>query len=198
MRSIFGKYLYVHLKFTVYGCKQASTYVNTLLQCCPASVGLAQACPNYIYHTENVTTVCIRILYSLDITPPLFISLPLLFAWICCWGIFISSLRLPQPLRLWRTRGRLELTVPPYVRSLATCWPPIHWPSDSPHGGRLVSSWWWCKNFIVFSDRSHSVPSLTISWSFALQNWATTSFIASRTRWWRAIPPLLFPLCAPQ
>ena len=48
-RSIFGKYLNAHLKFTVYGRKQASkhvrTYVNTLLQCSPASVGLAQARP---------------------------------------------------------------------------------------------------------------------------------------------------------
>ena len=35
-----------HLKFTVYGRKQARTYVNTLPQCSPASVGLAQARPN--------------------------------------------------------------------------------------------------------------------------------------------------------
>ena len=35
-----------HLKFTVYGRKQASTYVNTLPQCSLASVGLAQARPN--------------------------------------------------------------------------------------------------------------------------------------------------------
>ena len=44
------------LKFTVYGCKQASTYVrmyvNTLPQCSPASVGLAQARPNKLL--ENV------------------------------------------------------------------------------------------------------------------------------------------------
>ena len=45
-RSIFGKYLNVHLKFTVYGRKQASRYVNTLPQCSPASVGLTQARPN--------------------------------------------------------------------------------------------------------------------------------------------------------
>ena len=51
--------------------------------------------------------------------------------------------------------------------------------SDWLRGGRLVSSWWWC---IAFSDRSHSAPSLIISWSFALQNWATTSFITSCTR----------------
>ena len=40
----------IHIKFTVYGRKQASTnvrtYVNTLPQCSPASVGLAQARPN--------------------------------------------------------------------------------------------------------------------------------------------------------
>ena len=45
-RSIFGKYLNAHLKFTVYGRKQASMYVNTLPQCSLASVGLAQARPN--------------------------------------------------------------------------------------------------------------------------------------------------------
>ena len=47
--SIFGKYLNAHLKFTVYGRKQASMYVTkTLPQCSPASVGLAQARPNYV------------------------------------------------------------------------------------------------------------------------------------------------------
>ena len=30
--------------------KQARTYVNTLPQCSPASVGLAQARPNYCYN----------------------------------------------------------------------------------------------------------------------------------------------------
>ena len=35
-----------HLKFTVCGRKQASTYVNTLPQCNPASVGLAHAHPS--------------------------------------------------------------------------------------------------------------------------------------------------------
>ena len=44
--SIFVKYLNAHLKFTVYGHKQASTYVNTLPQCSPVCVGLAQARPN--------------------------------------------------------------------------------------------------------------------------------------------------------
>ena len=35
-----------HLIFTIYGRKQARMYVNTLLQCSLASVGLAQARPN--------------------------------------------------------------------------------------------------------------------------------------------------------
>ena len=40
--------------------------------------------------------------------------------------------------------------------------------SDTPtkwlaSGGRLIASWWWCKNCIVFSDHSHSAPSLIIS-----------------------------------
>ena len=39
-----------HLKFTVYGHKQESMYVNTLPQCSPARVGLTQACPNYDLH----------------------------------------------------------------------------------------------------------------------------------------------------
>ena len=94
--------------------------------------------------------------------PPSFISPPLLFAWICCWGIFISNLRPPRPLQLWRMRGRLELTVPPYIWSLATYWPAIHRPSDWLRGGRLVASWWLCENCIAFSDCTHCVPSLII------------------------------------
>ena len=44
-RSIFGKYLNAHLN--IYDIwPQASMYVNTLLQCSPASVGLAQARSN--------------------------------------------------------------------------------------------------------------------------------------------------------
>ena len=63
---------------------------------------------------------------------------------------------------------RGSTTVPPYIWSLATCWPVIHRPSDLLCGGRLVPSWWWCdENCIAFSDRTHSAPSLIISWSFA-------------------------------
>ena len=47
-RSIFGKYLNAHLKFTVYGRKQARLYTHTFAQCSPASVGLAQARPNKV------------------------------------------------------------------------------------------------------------------------------------------------------
>ena len=47
---IFEIFECTHLKFTVYGRKQASKqacmYVNTLPQCSPASVRLAQARPN--------------------------------------------------------------------------------------------------------------------------------------------------------
>ena len=42
--------IYAHLKFTVYGCKQTYTRV---LQCSPASVGLAQARPNYVISSES-------------------------------------------------------------------------------------------------------------------------------------------------
>ena len=52
----FGKYLNAHLKFTEYGRKQASTYVNTLPHCSPASVGLAQARPNYVYGHKQANT----------------------------------------------------------------------------------------------------------------------------------------------
>ena len=61
-----------------------------------------------------------------------------------------------------------------YMKSSYLYRPAIHRPSDWLRGGRLVSSCWWCQNCIAFSDRSHSVSSLIISWSFALQNWATT------------------------
>ena len=57
---------------------------------------------------------------------------------------------LPQPLQLWRMRGRLELAVPPYIWSLTTYWPALHRPSDWLHGGRLVDGWWWCENCIAF------------------------------------------------
>ena len=67
-----------------------------------------------------------------------------------------------RTLRLRRLRGRLELTVPPYIESR----PAIHRQSDWLRGGRLVASWWWCENCIAFSDRTHAAPSLT----FALQN----------------------------
>ena len=122
---------------------------------------------------------------------------PLLFVWICCWGMFISNLCPPRPLRLRQMTGRLELTITPYIWSLATYWPAIHQPSDWLRGGKLVSSWSWCENCIAFSDRSHSAPSIILL-SFALQNWATTSFIASHTRRWQTILPLLFPSRAPQ
>ena len=61
----------------------------------------------------------IHIPYSLDITPPSFISSPSHFAQIRCEGIFISNLSPPpnhwRTLLLRQTRGRLELTVPPYI-----------------------------------------------------------------------------------
>ena len=57
--------------------------------------------------------------YSLDITPPSFISPPFHFARIRREGIFISNLRPPdrgRTLRLRRATGRLEITVPPYIK----------------------------------------------------------------------------------
>ena len=52
-RSIFGKYLNAHLKFTVYGHKQ--TYTRDL-QCSHTSVGLTQARPNY--HSKYLKIIC--------------------------------------------------------------------------------------------------------------------------------------------
>ena len=53
--------------------------------------------------------------YSLHITPPSFISLLTICMNLLRRYIFISNLGSPRPLRLRRTRGRLELTVPPYI-----------------------------------------------------------------------------------
>ena len=47
--SIFGKYLNVRLKLTIYGRKHGRIHT---WQCSPASVGLAQACPNNIYTVD--------------------------------------------------------------------------------------------------------------------------------------------------
>ena len=47
-RSIFGKFLNAHLKFTVYGHKHGRIVTHTSAECSPASVGLAQA------HLNNV------------------------------------------------------------------------------------------------------------------------------------------------
>ena len=58
--------------------------------------------------------------------------------------------------------------------------------------GSLVASWYWCENCIAFSDHTHCA--FIDSWSFALQNRATTNFVACRTTRWRTILPLLFPL----
>ena len=73
------------------------------------------------YANVNVSVAVfnkLQLPYSLDITPPSFISPPFHFARIRCEGIFISNLSPPdhgRTLRLRRTRGRLELTVPPYI-----------------------------------------------------------------------------------
>ena len=44
------KFNHAHLKFTVYGCKQASKHTHARAQCSSTSVGLAQARPNYQEH----------------------------------------------------------------------------------------------------------------------------------------------------
>ena len=74
--------------------------------------------------------------------PPSIISPHLLFAKICCGGIFMPPSPIHEKLNknrrtlwLWRTRGRLELTVPPYIESSYTYWPVIHQPR-----GRIIIS----------------------------------------------------------
>ena len=73
--------------------------------------------------------------YSLDITPPSFISPPppFRFARIRCEGIFISNLPPPPPPPQPR-KNSATLTSDRKVRnhrtSVATCWPTIHRPSD--------------------------------------------------------------------
>ena len=74
---------------------------------------------NYAQHYWEWGVSQVNVPYSLDITPPLFISPPFRFARICCEGIFISnliaSLDHGRTLRLWRMRGRLQLTIPTYI-----------------------------------------------------------------------------------
>ena len=49
---------HAHLKFTVYGRKQASKHTHTPAQCSSASVGLAQARPNYI---QTIYTLLVQL-----------------------------------------------------------------------------------------------------------------------------------------
>ena len=139
----------------------------------PSALGLKNGC----YTGTSITTFhsVLPILqwhvpYSLDITPPSFISPSLLHVFACsfispsllhvrciCMNLqlrynYLQFTPPPWPLWLWRTREWLELTVPPYIWSLATYmyWPAIYRPSDWLRGGRLISSWWWCENCITF------------------------------------------------
>ena len=89
-------------------------------------------------------TICINLLQRYQFMPPSAIH-----------GKFNKNGR---TLRLQRTRGRLEHIAPPYIESSYLYWPAIHRPSDWLHSGRLIASWWWCENCIVFSDCTHSVP----------------------------------------
>ena len=96
------------------------------------------------------------LLYSLNITPPLITHPPY---YLHKFAAEVYQFTPPsvlhgkfnkngRTLRLRRTRGRLELTVPPYIES------------SYLRGSRLVASRWWCKNCIAFSDCTHSASSL--------------------------------------
>ena len=119
----------------------------------------------------------------------------LVFVYLSSWHhVWVSE----NPESMWEPQLFSDTYLTVKDVTLPTYWPAIHWPSDWLRGSRLIASWWWCENCIVFSDRTHSAPSLIISWCFALQNWATRSYIASCARQWRTILSLLFPSRAPQ
>ena len=65
-----------------------------------------------------------------------------------------------RTLWLQQTRGRLVLTIPPYMESsyLLASDTLTKWLA-TPQQVRSYS-WWWCKNCIVFSDRTQSAPLL--------------------------------------
>ena len=146
---------------------------------------------------ERLSMVILNILYSLEIIPPLII---LLFAKMCCQGIFISNLCPSWPymeihnkngrtLRLRWMRRRLERTVPPYTKSsyllagdILTKWLGM-W--RQAHGG--------IAKIASFFLTAHT---LCLQWFMLLcqQNWATMSFLASHMRRGWTILPLLFPL----
>ena len=59
MFSLCEIFKYAHLKFTVYGRKQASKHTHAHVQCSPASVGLTQARPKH----EIITCLLLMQLY---------------------------------------------------------------------------------------------------------------------------------------
>ena len=63
-----------------------------------------------------------------------------------------------RTLQLWWMRGRLEITIPPWLESSYLLASNTPRPNDWLCSGRLVASWWWCENCIVFSDHTHSAP----------------------------------------
>ena len=103
--------------------------------------------------------------YSLNIMPPFNYKPPLTicinsqrrYIYLQCTppsaihGKFNKNRRI---LRLQQTREGLELTVPPCIESSYL----LARPRDWLRNGRLVASWWWCENYIAFSDHTHSAP----------------------------------------
>ena len=64
----FSGNIYAHLKFTVYGRKHTNKQTHTrVLQCSPASVGLAQARPNYFHKTRELlqSLICSKLSLSM-------------------------------------------------------------------------------------------------------------------------------------
>ena len=100
-------------RWTAFGMRLMNRSIQKLLE-------QLKLMDNYAQHYWEWGVSQVNVPCSLDITPPSFISPPFRFARIRCEGIFISNLLIASPdngrtLRLQRMRGRLELTVPPYI-----------------------------------------------------------------------------------
>ena len=105
------------------------------------------------------TTVLTRHYAPFVYKPPLTICMNLLRRYIYLQFTPPSASATPTNERKVRTHRTTYM----YIWNLTTNWPAKHRPSDWLRGSRLVASWWWCENCIVFSGHSHSSPSLIIS-----------------------------------
>ena len=148
------------------------------------------------------STVLTRHYAPFNYKPPITIFVNLLWRYIylqftppsTVHGKFIQDGR---TLLLRRTRGRLELTVPPYEESSYLL-------ASDTSTKQLATRRQACSQLVVvqkcitFSDCTYILCALIDSGYFAVQNQATTGFIASSTRRWQTFLPLLFLSHAPR